>query len=239
MIKISALFDCGKDIDEIRSCLSNISALNTSLVIDTLKDQDWVRKGMKDFKAMQFGRQLWVCPSWDQISNQDAIVVSLDPGLAFGTGTHPTTALCLRWLDAHPPKNAVVIDYGCGSGILAIAAVKLGARHAWAVDIDPKALKVTRKNIEKNHLSQKIIETVTPECLPNIQADIIIANILSGPLIELSSALVRLLKTSGKIILSGILVKQAESVASHYANYCKMGISQTQEGWALLEGQRR
>jgi ribosomal protein L11 methyltransferase len=238
-IKISALFDCAIDLDEIRSCLSNLSVLNTSLVIDILKDQDWVREGMKDFKAMQFGQQLWVCPSWHPISNQGAITISLDPGLAFGTGTHPTTALCLRWLDAHPPKNAAVVDYGCGSGILAIAAVKLGAQHAWAVDIDSQALWATRENIEKNHISQEIIETVTPDCLPDIQADILIANILSGPLIELSSDLVRLIKPNGQIILSGILVEQAESVASQYANYCKMGPSQTQEGWVLLKGQLR
>jgi ribosomal protein L11 methyltransferase len=239
-IKISALFNCTRDMDEIHSCLSNLSVLRTtSLVIDILKDQDWVREGMRDFKAMRFGQQLWICPSWHPICHQDAIAISLDPGLAFGTGAHPTTALCLRWLDSHPPKNATVVDYGCGSGILAIVAVKLGAQHAWAVDIDSQAIWATRENMEKNRISKEIIETVKPDCLPDIQADILIANILSGPLIELSSNLVKLVKPNGQIILSGILVEQAESVASKYAKYCTMGPSQTQEGWVLLEGQRK
>jgi ribosomal protein L11 methyltransferase len=162
----------------------------------------------------------------------------LDPGLAFGTGTHPTTALCLEWLESHPLDDCELIDYGCGSGILAIAAIKLGARFAWAVDIDARAHAVTLENAEKNNILANRISTIAPESLPAVEADLVVANILSGPLMELSRILASMTRPGGRIILSGILIDQAHVVANKYAEFFTMGPPKTKEGWVLLEGER-
>ena len=236
--KVSALFDAKVDIEQIRAKLSMTVQTNTPIEISVLQDQDWVRMWMEKYQPMRFGQRLWICPSWKRFSRPDAIVVILDPGLAFGTGSHPTTALCLEWLASHCLDDFQVIDYGCGSGILAIAAIKLGAQFAWAVDIDPQAQKVTRDNARKNNIHTNRISTKTPESLPLVKADLVVANILSGPLMELSRILADIAKPGGRIILSGILIDQARAVANKYADFFAMGSPKTKEGWVLLEGER-
>lgn len=235
---LSALFDAGTDSEAIRISLENCGLPYSDLRIEKLPDQDWERAWMDDFKPMRFGERLWICPSWLEPPEPDAVNLMLDPGLAFGTGTHPTTALCLEWLDAHPPKDALVIDYGCGSGILAVAALKLGARHCWGVDIDPQALEATRANAEKNGIPAAHLYVAEPEDLPPIKADLLIANILSGPLVELAPTLTGLVKPGGRLILSGILEDQAESVIAAYAPWFEMQPPVGKEDWIRLEGRR-
>lgn len=191
--------------------------------VTKLADQDWTRTWLEYFRPFQLGQRLWIMPT-------DTVVIKLDPGLAFGTGTHPTTALCLKWLDAHPPIGQEVIDYGCGSGILAIAAILLGAKKVWAVDYDPQALISTRENAKRNGISETQIQTVLPDEVPNIKADTVLANILARPLIELAPKLQAL--CSGHLVLSGLLTHQADEVKKAYPNVnFEM---QTQEDWVCL-----
>jgi ribosomal protein L11 methyltransferase len=236
---LTALFEADSNIDLIVKALENCQTPFSDLSSETLEDQDWERAWMNDFQPMQFGQRLWICPSWQEPPVPDAINLLLDPGLAFGTGTHPTTALCLEWLDAHPPEGKLVIDYGCGSGILAIAALKLGARHCWGIDIDPQALIATRDNAEKNGVSDTQLYIAEPDGLPPITADLVIANILSGPLVELAPVLSALVKTGGQIVLSGILEEQAQDVHRAYSTWFDMQPVITREDWVRLEGTRR
>jgi ribosomal protein L11 methyltransferase len=235
---LSALFDADTDIEQIRMTLQNCTLPHSELHTELLPDQDWERAWMDDFKPMRFGERLWICPSWLEPPEPDAVNLMLDPGQAFGTGTHPTTALCLEWLDAHPPKDELVIDYGCGSGILAVAALKLGARHCWGIDIDPQALEATRANADKNGIPEAHLYVVQPEGLPPIKADLLIANILSGPLVELAPALSNLVKPEGKLILSGILEDQADNVITAYSPWFEMQQPVGKEEWIRLEGKR-
>jgi ribosomal protein L11 methyltransferase len=184
---------------------------------------------------MCFGEQLWICPSWHQPPKPDAVNILLDPGLAFGTGTHPTTALCLNWLDQAQVKDKTVIDYGCGSGILAIAAALLGAKKVIGVDIDPQALEATQANAKRNNVQ---IETYLPDDCPNITADLVIANILAGPLQTLAPTLVKLSKTKSDIILSGILDSQADAVSNTYQTWFEMQPPTQKEDWIRLVGHR-
>lgn len=208
--------------------------------VEFVEDQDWERAWMDDFHPMRFGRRLWICPSWQRPIVPEAINLILDPGLAFGTGTHTTTALCLEWLDANPPVDALVLDYGCGSGILSLAALKLGARHGWAVDIDPQALTATQTNAERNGIAGANLYVVNPDELPPLEADLVIANILSGPLVELAPSLCSHLKPGGRMVLSGILADQAETVRSAYTD---AGVERWEEDavradWVRLAGWR-
>ncbi|MCL4141317.1 UNVERIFIED_CONTAM: hypothetical protein GTU68_021013 [Idotea baltica] len=190
---------------------------------------------MANFHPMCFGEQLWICPSWHQPPEPNAINILLDPGLAFGTGTHPTTALCLNWLDQAQVKDKVVIDYGCGSGILAIAAALLGAKKVIAVDIDPQALEATQANAKRNGVD---IATYLPTDCPTVTADLVIANILAGPLQSLAPTLVQLSKLNADIVLSGILDSQALDVSNVYQAWFNMQ-APTQKGeWVRLNGQR-
>jgi ribosomal protein L11 methyltransferase len=206
--------------------------------IERLEDRDWSSTWRETFHAMRFGTRLWVVPSGEQTPAADAVTIHLDPGLAFGTGTHVTTALCLEWLDAHPPLGREVIDYGCGSGILAIAAGKLGARHVCAVDIDPQALQATRENAGRNGMDQRV-EAVFPEALDAPPVDLMIANILANPLIELADVLVNLVSMQGNIVLTGILAEQAEDVMTAYRTWFEFREPVKREGWVLLEGVKR
>ena len=236
---LTALFEADANVELVISALENSIHPFTDLKSEILEDQDWERAWMNDFKPMQFGKHLWICPSWQEPPNPDAINLMLDPGLAFGTGTHPTTALCLEWLDAHPPKGQLVIDYGCGSGILAIAALKLGARHCWGIDIDPQALTASRDNAEKNNVGDAHFYVADPDGLPPVTADLVIANILSGPLVELATELNALVKPGGQIVLSGILQEQADSVLKAYSQWFEMQPPVTREDWVRLEGIKR
>jgi len=236
---LTALFEADANVELVISALKNSIHPFTDLKSETLEDQDWERAWMDDFQPMQFGEHLWICPSWQEPPDPGAFNLMLDPGLAFGTGTHPTTALCLEWLDAHPPKGQLVIDYGCGSGILAIAALKLGARHCWGIDIDPQALTASRDNAKKNDVSDAHFYVAEPDALPPVTADLVIANILSGPLVELAPELNALVKPGGQIVLSGILQEQADSVLTAYSQWFDMQPPVTREDWVRLEGKKR
>lgn len=205
-----------------------------------LEDQDWLRACMADFKPMRFGERVWICPSWENPPQADAVNIRLDPGLAFGTGTHPTTALCLQWLDAHAEQiaDSRVIDYGCGSGVLAIAALKLGAAAAWGIDNDPQALLASKDNAERNHVAEHL-QLALPQDEPSaLQADIVIANILANPLCHLAEHLARLTHSGGHIVLSGILAEQAQQVADTYAAWFHDLQTTEVEGWVRISGQR-
>lgn len=213
------------------------------LQFETLEDQDWERRWLDDFKPMRFGQKLWICPSWHKAPEPDAINILLDPGLAFGTGTHQTTALCLEWLEQADLKDKTVIDYGCGSGILAIAALLLGAKSAICVDNDPQALVATLSNAEQNGISSEQLSACLPQQLNNIlreQAsaafDLVIANILAGPLVELAPELIKLANTNGEIVLSGILDLQADAVMEAYKEKVNFEPLAQRDEWIRLSG---
>ncbi len=202
-----------------------------------LQDQDWERAWMDHFHPMRFGRRLWVCPHWRTPPEPKAVNVMLDPGLAFGTGTHPTTALCLEWLDSADLAGKTLIDFGCGSGILAIAAAKLGGARVWAIDHDPQALQATRANAAANDVLD-CIETLLPEQLPNLQADIVLANILAGPLLALAPHFAELTQPGGVVVLSGILAPQAQALVDKYCTWFNMEPPMERDSWVRLTGQR-
>ena len=205
--------------------------------ISPLEDKDWEREWMDNFKPMAFGERLWIVPSWSEAPHPEAVNILLDPGLAFGTGTHPTTALCLQWLDEHGAHYEEVIDYGCGSGILAVAAAKLGAQHVWAVDNDPQALIATKDNAKKNAVCGQI-SSVLPNTLPAMQTPLLLANILAQPLMDLAEHFARHVSPGGHIVLSGILAEQAEQVANCYAPWFSMAPPVFKDEWVRLDGQR-
>lgn len=230
-------------LDRIEQCLTGV---DFSCDTQILEDQNWTRAWMDHFQAMQFGQRLWVCPLHMDPPEADAINLRLDPGLAFGTGTHPTTSLCLRWLDKNildsHNKQGTLLDYGCGSGILAIAACMLGIDHADGVDIDPQALTATHDNAETNQVRDKI-ETFLPDNYQKqhagTQYDIVVANILSGPLAELASMLAGHTKAGGDIVLSGILREQAEPLIETYSQFFNMDNPVFEEEWVLLHGAKK
>ncbi|MGD8576464.1 MAG: 50S ribosomal protein L11 methyltransferase [Thiohalophilus sp.] len=205
---------------------------------EPLDDQNWVRAWMDHFQPMQFGKQVWIIPGGFEAPDPDAINVYLDPGLAFGTGTHPTTRLCLEWLDAHSPRGKDVIDYGCGSGILAIAARKLGARQLWGVDNDPQALLATADNLQKNDIHEGVSLHLPEEMPEEIRVPLLLANILAGPLIELAPQLAGHVQSGGTIVLAGILDEQMQEVMAAYRPYFDMLLYRQIEDWVCLQGTR-
>lgn len=209
--------------------------------IEILENQDWTRTWMEHFKPMQFGKRLWICPSWQEAPDKNAVNLLLDPGLAFGTGTHPTTSLCLQWLDQQEDSLAgkTLIDYGCGSGILGIAGLLLGASKVIGVDNDPQALTASNDNLIRNKLNSNQLDTFLPDDLPAISADILLANILAQPLYELRDRLANLTKTGGYIVLSGILEEQADELRQYYEAYFLMDNIVLEDGWARLTGTRK
>ncbi len=237
--RVVGLFEADAEMERITERLkSAIGQPLAHLNVDPLEDKDWTRAWMDAFKPIPFGQRLWIVPSWHQPTDPDAVNVILDPGLAFGTGTHPTTALCLQWLDTHPPAGLQVIDFGCGSGILAVAAALLGASHVWAVDHDPQALIATRDNALKNGVADRIT-TCLPADLPEIEADLMLANILANPLLELAPRFAALTKSGGAIVLSGILSHQAEQIAHRYSRWFEVNPAVAQAEWIELDGIRR
>lgn len=235
--KVDALFESTTTIETIIKALQaeHNELSNIDFNIEKIEDQDWVRITQQHFHPTKFGKHLWICPAWETVDDSSETIVKIDPGLAFGTGTHPTTALCLAWLDAHPPKNKTVIDYGCGSGILSLAALALEANHVYAVDHDDQALIATKNNAELNAFYHPDRLTVLPpkDC-NNIKADLIIANILANPLIELAPTLIDLLNSDGTLVLSGILDKEVERVAAAYETQCHREESVIENGWVRL-----
>jgi ribosomal protein L11 methyltransferase len=194
---------------------------------------------MEHYRPMKFGGKLWVCPTGQEQRENGTVCLTLDPGLAFGTGTHPTTALCLEWLANNKLTGKTVIDYGCGSGILTVAAVLLGAEKAYAVDIDPQAITATEDNALKNRVEEKI-SCFLPEQFNRIQvkADVVIANILAKPLIDMASEIADLVYPGGQLILSGILSEQADAVSEAYKPYIKMEKPEQSEDWIRLAGRK-
>jgi ribosomal protein L11 methyltransferase len=236
--RISALFPVDTNSAEIEKGLRDaLPGSRVQVEVERLEDRDWSTTWRDSFHAMRFGTRLWVVPSGEAAPEADAVVVHLDPGLAFGTGTHTTTALCLEWLDAHPPKGLDVVDYGCGSGILAIAAARLGARRVRAVDIDPQALHATRENARRNGIGPTL-EVLPPEALDSRPAHLVLANILANPLIELAGTLAACVGPRGRIVLTGILADQAVDVMAAYRRWFDFREPVQREGWALLEGSR-
>ena len=202
--------------------------------VERVADRVWEREWLKDFHSMRFGRRLWIVPSHEEPpAEPGSVCVSLDPGLAFGTGTHPSTALCLTWLDSRLPPAAEVIDYGCGSGVLAIAAAKLGAVRAQAFDIDPQALIATRDNAQMNGV-QHIIHVHEVASALRAPVDVVLANILAGTLVELAPQLCSLLRPGGHLVLAGILERQAQELIDAYAPHAQLQVAQQREGWILM-----
>lgn len=235
--RVTALFELDTDPDIVRNLLFNqfIGQPLQEWVAEVLQDQAWERAWMEHFQAMKFANRLWICPSGQEQHEPGTVCMTLDPGLAFGTGTHPTTALCLEWLAGNDIKDKVLIDYGCGSGILAVAALLLGAKQAHAVDIDPQALTASQYNAEKNQVQQRI-DYYLPEQFSAFAADLVLANILAKPLIELASTIGALVRPGGKLVLSGILNEQAESVALAYREQgFVVAPPVSQEGWCRLD----
>jgi ribosomal protein L11 methyltransferase len=205
-------------------------------MVEPVAEQDWVRRSQSQFEPIRISDKLWIVPSWAQAPDPGGLNLVLDPGLAFGTGSHPTTRLCLQWLERTIGGGERVLDYGCGSGILAIAALRLGASAALGVDVDPLALPAARANAERNRADARFINT---ETAPDFQADLVVANILANPLILLAPLLSKYACKGGRIALSGILEAQAEEVIAAYAPWFAMRVGDSDGGWVLLEGLRQ
>lgn len=235
---VIGLFSIEQPIEPVIQFLENPPPPFTAFTfhLNYLPDEDWQRRCLESFKPLCFGKRLWICPSWHRPPELHAVNVILDPGLAFGTGTHPTTSLCLEWLDENIHADNLVIDYGCGSGILAIAALKLGAKRVLAIDNDPQALEATRANSDRNLIDSTRLITLLPHELTSQKADILIANILAKPLIDLASHFASQITTGGKIVLSGILSEQINEVIIAYEPWFRIKNPVYKEEWARLEG---
>lgn len=236
--RIVALFTIDSEMDAILDFITDQFGSLPPHRVEILEDIAWERAWMDHYHPMSFGNRLWVVPSWTPPPQPDAINLLLDPGLAFGTGTHATTALCLEWLDGLDLKDKLVIDYGCGSGILAIAALLLGAKHAWCVDMDPQALQATRDNAERNGVSDRVT-VCFPEDMPSVKAEVIVANILAGPLAELAPTLAELCQAEGVLAVSGIIEPQVDDLRAAYAPWFDLQYLQMkEENWCRLSGPR-
>ncbi len=236
-VKITGLFDAEIDTRET-TALAERRFGNTlpEHYWEQLEDKDWEREWMSNYHAIQCGERLWICPSWQQPPEPDKINLMLDPGLAFGTGTHPTTFLCMQWIDQQDFSGREVIDYGCGSGILGIATLLLGAKQVIGVDIDPQALLATTENAKRNQLAADAMPVFLPQDCPDTLADVMLANILAGPLAELAPTLSARTKTGGKICLSGILSVQTQTVMDAYAPWFDFEPVAEQEEWVRITG---
>ena len=246
-IEITALFEENVDVTAIMQTAVQNAQLPCLPVyrIKKIEDQDWVRLTQSQFGPIKISSRLWIVPSWHQIPDPTATNLMLDPGLAFGTGSHPTTELCLAWLDENLQGGEQVLDYGCGSGILSIAALKLGAGHVVGIDIDPHAVESSIKNAGQNQCGPNKAEFYSLDYMAQADqtmdgwADIVVANILANPLIMLAPLLMRATKSNGRIVLSGILVEQVKEVEQVYQQWFKMHLAREQGGWALLIGIRK
>jgi ribosomal protein L11 methyltransferase len=236
--RITGLFPERTNLNELRTALRQTLGNDPgSFVVEQLPDADWGRAWMNHYRPVKITSRLWICPSWCQPADPNAINLQLDPGLAFGTGTHPTTALCLRWLERHCSDSRTLIDYGCGSGILSIAALKFGITNAVGVDVDPQALRVSRENAARNDVAERYRCCLPRELGDDTRADIVIANILADTLVELAPQLTHRVNTNGLLALSGILTEQAADVRDRYASDFQL-VSEAEDGWVLLAGEK-
>lgn len=235
---VTALFAPAVDVAAVLAAATQAAGLAAPppWEVESLAEQDWVRLTQSQFEPIPISPRLWVVPSWHGAPDPTAINLVLDPGLAFGTGSHPTTRLCLQWLDAELAPGESVLDYGCGSGILAIAAKKLGAGEVAGVDIDPQAVAAARENAARNGVA---ITFALPGQLPAAQYDVVLANILANPLRVLAPALAAAVRPGGRIVLSGLLAEQAAEMSALYAQWFDMASPVCEEGWARLAGVRR
>lgn len=239
-VVLKALFAGDADLSSIKAVLPRtLLAENSKSEVSRLEDREWTRVWMDDFAPIQMGPRLWVCPSWAVPPDEALVNVMLDPGLAFGTGTHATTAMCLGALDAAVSGGESVVDYGCGSGILAIATLKLGASKALGVDNDPQALAASRDNAARNQISTDQFDVVMPEedvlLAWSNAASIVVANILAGPLLSLAHELIELTAPGGRLLLTGVLEEQAAKLIEHY-EHVGLEVLDRRDGWVLLSG---
>jgi ribosomal protein L11 methyltransferase len=236
---VMGLYDASHDMDKVLNYLKGIHPDKAKMVykLEQLEDKDWEREWMDNFHPMKFGQRLWICPSWRDVPDPSAVNVMLDPGLAFGTGTHPTTALCLTWLDGLDLVGKTVVDFGCGSGILSLAALKLGAKKVIGIDIDPQALQASLENAKRNQCEDRLA-LFLPKDQPEFKADVVVANILAGPLRELAPVIINYLASNGVLALSGVLEEQAEQLQTQYAEFCQMDAIAVQDEWVRLSGVR-
>jgi ribosomal protein L11 methyltransferase len=236
--RVTALFPSDAPVEEILERAAQAAGLTETPrhYIETLEDNDWVRLTQAQFDPIHISQRLWIVPTWHTPSDPGAINIVLDPGLAFGTGSHPTTQLCLRWLDVNIKGGESVLDYGCGSGILAIAAMKLGAASVVGVDLDPQAIQASRDNAAANRVAGHFY---LPDEAPQFEADIVVANILTNPLKLLAPLLAGAARRGGKIVLSGILSEQAEEVRAIYGKWFDFEPPIVDDGWVCLSGAKR
>lgn len=235
--RVQALFAASTPIAPIRARLAAALTLPAEAIVAAeLGERIWEREWLRDFHARRYGTRLWICPRHEQVADPAAVVVTLDPGLAFGTGHHPSTALCLEWLDEHLRQGERLIDYGCGSGILAIAALRLGASHADCFDIDPQALLATAENAAANGVEERL--RIHPQAATLPRTDLVVANILSGILIDLAPQLAGLVNPGGRLVVAGLMSLEIHDVTSAYAPWFDMRTAATREDWACLSGTR-
>ncbi|NEX64441.1 50S ribosomal protein L11 methyltransferase [Noviherbaspirillum galbum] len=239
--RVIALADTGADHAALVGEAAQACGIATpTFSLRAVAEQDWVRLTQSQFEPIHIGKNIWVVPSWHDAPDPDALILELDPGLAFGTGSHPTTRLCMEWLESHPPAGKTVLDYGCGSGILAMVASKLGADAVAGVDIDPQAIESARYNGERNRCE---IAYFLPEAFgdahPDDRFDLVVANILSSPLKLMAPMLASRVSPGGALVLSGILERQADEVIAAYAPFIDMQVWARHEGWVCIAGQAR
>ncbi len=236
--RVTALFAAEGDLSTAVPAALHGAGLRPSMPyrVERVDDRDWVRASQNQYTPIRISPRLWIVPSWHRPPDPRAINIVLDPGLAFGTGTHPSTRLCLRWLEGHVQGEHTVVDFGCGSGILAIAALKLGAARAWGIDIDPQALLAARRNAMQNRVQAQFVDAADASAEP---AQLVVANILANPLIVLAPLLAKLTVSGGRIALSGILAEQAEEVRAAYLNWFAMDDTEHEDGWTMLSGVKK
>jgi ribosomal protein L11 methyltransferase len=235
---VVALFEEDHNIDAVINFFKSQEAV-AHCTYEKLEDQDWVRASLDSFQPIQFADNFWVCPSWSDVPDPTACNVMLDPGLAFGTGTHETTRLCLQYLAELDLTNKCVIDYGCGSGILGLSALALGAHEVWAIDNDPQAVLASQKNLSLNPGINQNFHVALPADLPSIEADIVVANILAAPLMMLAPTIEKLSRAGGELLLSGILSDQVDDVRAAYEQYYNLQWVRDDSGWILCSFQKK